>query len=179
MNGLRRFLGNAGRLGLKELASLRYEPVLLFLVIYSFSFNVYSSAEDASLDVENAALAVVDEDRSPLSRRIIEGLREPYFQEPDAIAFGDIDRAMEEGRYTFVVVIPPRFHADVLAGEQRGPGSGEEDHGDQLHGPPLPSSPSSSSASEPLERHRATIASCHPFSNNTDEAVTSAAPSAP
>ena len=50
MSGLRRFLGNAWQLGRKELASLRYEPVLLFLLIYSFTFNVYSAAEDASLD---------------------------------------------------------------------------------------------------------------------------------
>jgi ABC-2 type transport system permease protein len=118
MQGPRRFLANAWRLGRKELASLRYEPVLLFLVVYSFTFNVYSAAEDASLDVKNAALAVVDEDRSPLSRRIVTALRRPYFQEPASLSLAEIDPTMEEGRYTFVLVIPPRFHADVLAGER-------------------------------------------------------------
>ncbi len=118
MSAVTGFAANVFRLGLVEFARLRREPLLVFLVLYSFSFNVYSAAEDAALDVENAALAVVDEDRSPLSRRITTALRKPFFQEPQSIGFHAIDRAMEQGRFTFVLVIPPRFHADVLAGRQ-------------------------------------------------------------
>ena len=60
MRSVGRLLGNVGRLGVKELWSLRRDPVLLFLVVYAFGFAVYSAAEDAAIDVENAAIAVVD-----------------------------------------------------------------------------------------------------------------------
>lgn len=33
-------LANVYRLGLKELFSLRYDPVLVFLIIYSFTFAI-------------------------------------------------------------------------------------------------------------------------------------------
>lgn len=115
MTGARRFFGNVGRLGVKELWSLRYDPVLLFLVIYAFGFAVYSAAEDAAIDVKNAAVAVVDEDRSTLSRRVRDGLREPYFRNHTLVDWGEIDPAMEAGRYTFALVIPRNFQADVLA----------------------------------------------------------------
>jgi ABC-2 type transport system permease protein len=116
MTGMRRFLGNVGRLGVKELWSLRHDPVLLFLVVYAFGFAVYSAAEDAAIDVENAAVAVVDEDGSPLSRRLRDALREPHFREPELVDWSDVDPGMEAGRYTFALVIPARFEADVLAG---------------------------------------------------------------
>ena len=34
------------------------------------------------------------------------------------IAFGEIDPGMDFGDYTFVLVVPPRFEADVLGGRQ-------------------------------------------------------------
>jgi ABC-2 type transport system permease protein len=59
---------------------------------------------------------VVDEDRSPLSQRIEDGLLRPYFLPPAHIAAADIDAAMDADRYTFVIDVPPRFQSDVLAG---------------------------------------------------------------
>lgn len=113
-----RFPANVYRLGVKELWSLRYDPVLLFLIAYAFTFSPYSAAEDAAIDVRNAAVAVVDEDRSPLSRRIRDALLPPYFQEPELVGFGELDAAMEAGRYTFVLVIPAELERDALAGER-------------------------------------------------------------
>jgi len=59
---------------------------------------------------------VVDEDRSQLSRRLIDGLLEPYFQRPVEIGIEEIDPGMDAGRHTFVLDIPPDFQADVLDG---------------------------------------------------------------
>lgn len=118
MRRLGAFLGNVGRLGVKELWSLRYDPVLLFLLIYTFTFSVYSAAEDAAIDVNNAAVAVVDEDHSALSRRIAEALSPPWFREPQPVAWSDVDPAMEAGRFTFALMIPHDFEADVLAGDR-------------------------------------------------------------
>jgi ABC-2 type transport system permease protein len=105
-------------LGLKEIASLRYDPVLVLLIVYAFTVSIIAPARGVKLELENASVAVVDEDRSMLSRRIIESLRAPYFQEPAAIGLDEIDRAMDAGQYTFVLDIPPRLQADLLEGLQ-------------------------------------------------------------
>ncbi len=115
---IRRSLAHVFLLGMKELRSLRADPVLLPLIVYAFSIAVYSAAEDASIDLRNASVAVVDEDGSALSRRLASALRPPWFQPPELIAFHEVDPALEEGRYTFALDIPPDFERDVLAGER-------------------------------------------------------------
>ena len=113
-----RRLENIFRLGVKELFSLRHDTVLLALIVWAFSLSVYTAATGMSHDLRNASIAIVDEDRSPLSGRIRDAFLRPYFNEPELIAFRDIDAGMDSGRYTFVVVIPPRFEADILAGRR-------------------------------------------------------------
>jgi len=107
---------NVYRLGLKELKSLRYDPVMVFLIIYSFTFSILAPAKGVKLELENASVAIIDEDQSQLSRRLSDGLREPDFQPPVAIGIEELDAAMDAGRYTFVVDIPPRFQADLAKG---------------------------------------------------------------
>lgn len=111
-----RRLANIYWLGLKELRSVGHDIVLLAFVVYSFTFAIYSQATGISHELRNASIAIVDQDRSDLSGRIAQSFLKPYFKPPEEIAFTAIDRAMDEGRYTFVVVIPPKFEADVLAG---------------------------------------------------------------
>ena len=111
-------LENIFRLGIKELFSLRRDAVLMGLIVWSFSLSIYSAATGVSHDLNNAAIAIVDEDRSQLSMRIRDAFLPPYFNEPVLIDFNEIDAAMEAGRYTFAVVFPPNFEADVLAGRR-------------------------------------------------------------
>ncbi len=111
-------LANIYRLGVKELLSLRADLVMVLLIAYVFTVAIYSVATGASTEVANAAVALVDEDHSPLSRRIQDALLEPYFQPPARLAVGEIDAAMDAGRHTFVIDIPPNFQADLRAGRQ-------------------------------------------------------------
>jgi ABC-2 type transport system permease protein len=108
-------LANVFRLGVKELHGLRADPVLVFFIIYSFTFAVYTVATGAKFEVEHAAVAIVDEDRSELSRQIRAAIQEPYFKAPEEIAASDIDSAMDRGRFVFVIEIPPKFESDLLA----------------------------------------------------------------
>jgi ABC-2 type transport system permease protein len=85
---------------------------------YVFSFAIYAVATGASTEVANAAVALVDEDRSPLSRQIQDALLQPYFQPPVRLTVAELDAAMDAGRYTFVMDIPPHFQADMTAGRQ-------------------------------------------------------------
>jgi ABC-2 type transport system permease protein len=111
-------LSNVFHLGIKELFSLRRDTVLMALVLWAFTFSIYTAATGLSHDLNNASLAIVDEDRSQLSRRIHDAFLPPYFAEPETITFSGIDPGMDLGSYTFVVVIPQRFQADVLAGRR-------------------------------------------------------------
>ncbi|MGF1475266.1 MAG: ABC transporter permease [Geminicoccaceae bacterium] len=102
-------------LGLKEMVSLRRDRVMMFLLIYSFSFGLIMEATGTSTSVNNASIAFVDEDRSALSRRFAAAFFAPEFQTVDYIEALQIDRAMDAGQYLFVVSVPPEFEADIRA----------------------------------------------------------------
>lgn len=104
------------RLGVKELFSLRRDPVLMFLIVWTFTFAIYEVARGVDTEVRNASIAIVDEDGSELSRRIRESFLAPYFQPAGQLSHHGIDQAMDTGRYSFVVDIPAHFQADVEAG---------------------------------------------------------------
>ena len=113
---MRQRLDNIFRLGVKELYSLGRDPVLVILILYTFTFAVYTVATGVKTEVRNASIAFVDEDGSELSRRIRDAFIKPYFKPPSVLTLGEIDPVMDSGRHTFVVDIPPSFQADVLAG---------------------------------------------------------------
>lgn len=111
-------LSNIFWLGLKELRSFSRDFVLLGLVIYAFSIAIISQAQSNSQEVHNGSVAVVDEDRSELSRRIVRGFLPPYFKPAREIAEQDIVPLMNNGTYTFVVDIPPHFQRDAVGGRR-------------------------------------------------------------
>lgn len=111
-----RHLRHIAHLGVKELLSLARDPVLLFLIAYAFTFSVYTPSKSAVMDVINASVAVVDEDHSEASRRIRDAFLPPLFLPAAEIPFGEINRVLNEGRYTFVIDIPQKFQHDLSKG---------------------------------------------------------------
>jgi ABC-2 type transport system permease protein len=108
-------VANVFRLGIKELYSLRADPILLIMIIYAFTFAVHAQATGAKTEVENVAVAIVDEDDSELSRRIAGAILEPQFKPAVHLTPARIDPEMNSGRYVFILEIPPKFEHDVLA----------------------------------------------------------------
>lgn len=104
------------RLGIKELWSLARDPVMLVLIVYTFTFGVYMAATAQPDTLSRAALAIVDEDQSPLSLRIREAFAPPQFMPPEPITLDQADARLDRGRATFVLVIPAGFQRRVLAG---------------------------------------------------------------
>ena len=100
-------------LGIKEILSLARDPVLLFLIAYCFTFSVYTPAKSAVMDVINASVALVDEDDSPLTRRIREALLPPLFRPAQLLDFSQINRAMNSGQFTFIIDLPRKFQSDI------------------------------------------------------------------
>ena len=111
-----RHLINIYRLGIKELWSLWRDPTMLVLIIFSFTFSVYTAGTSMPDSLNKAAIAIVDEDDSPLSQRIISAFYPPYFMPPQMISLQEMDAGMDAGLFTFVLNIPPDFQRDVLAG---------------------------------------------------------------
>src|SRR5208283_3950085 len=85
-------------------------------VVYAFTGAIYAQATGTSSEVRNASIAFVDEDGSALSKELMNAFYPPRFQRPDIISVSEVETAMDEGRYMFVVVIPPRFELDQRAG---------------------------------------------------------------
>ncbi len=108
-----RALANIFWLGTKELRSVLSDTIMLVFIVYSFTLSIYTQAKSAGESVNNASIAIVDEDQSELSRKLRNALYPPYFKEPELISAAEADVAMNEGRFMFVVSIPPNFEADV------------------------------------------------------------------
>ena len=101
-------------LGTKELRSFSRDFVIVAFLIWSFSFDVLNRAQGHLQEVYNASVAVIDEDQSELSRRIISAFLPPQFKSPVPITERDVDHSMNIGAFTFVIDIPPYFERDVL-----------------------------------------------------------------
>lgn len=113
---MRRRLENIHRLGVKELWSLWRDPMMLALIVFAFTVSVYTAAAGMPETLHGAPLAIVDEDRSQLSNRIVSAFYPPEFSKPAMISNAQVDPGMDAGIYTFVLVIPPGLQRDVLAG---------------------------------------------------------------
>lgn len=117
MTGPRTF-DNIFWLGLKEFRSIFSDKIMLGLIVYSFTFAIYAQATGMGDSVRNASVAIVDEDRSALSRELALSFYPPYFKRADLIAVDQIDQVMDRSQYMFVISIPPDFEADLRNGEQ-------------------------------------------------------------
>lgn len=112
------FSSNIFQLGLKELRGLARDPMLLLLIVYAFSLQIYTGSSAMPETLNNAAVAIVDEDQSPLSSRISTAFMPPYFVPPKQISIAEMDSRMDAGLDTFALNIPPDFQRDVLANQQ-------------------------------------------------------------
>ena len=77
---------------------------------------IYVTANAYPDSLSKAAVAIVDEDNSQLTKRITDALMPPYFMPPVNITLDEIDAGMDSGLFTFVLVFPVNFEKDVLSG---------------------------------------------------------------
>ncbi|GGQ18765.1 ABC transporter permease [Shewanella litoralis] len=103
-------------LGTKELRSVMGDVTMIILIVFLFSAQIYSRSTAISESVNNASIAIVDEDHSTLSRNIANAFYPPYFKFAEQISTSEVDQVMDQDRFMFVVSIPPRFEADVRDG---------------------------------------------------------------
>ena len=88
---------NIWYLGIKELQSLRRDPVMIFLIVFVFTVSVYSKATTIPEALHKAPIGIVDEDDSQLSSRIVRAFHRPYFLKPVLINRAEMDSGMDAG----------------------------------------------------------------------------------
>ncbi|SOB93730.1 ABC transporter permease [Rhodobacter maris] len=111
-----RSLRNIGNLTLKELRAIRGDAVMLVLIAYVFTAAVWLVSQAGSTEVRDLTVAVVDDDRSQLSARLIDAIRPPLFRAPDLLTPEAAQRAQIAGKEVLVVSIPPDLEKDLRAG---------------------------------------------------------------
>ena len=87
---IRQSFRNTFQLGLKELLGLWRDPLMLVLILYSFSISIYVGAKAQPDSLTNATIAIVDEDHSQLSERITDAFLPPMFLPPEQISQAEV-----------------------------------------------------------------------------------------
>lgn len=103
----------------KELVQLMRDPLLLLFVVYAFSADIYNAASGVTLQLNNAALAVLDMDRGSAARELAGRFMAPEFRQSGAVAHAVAgQRLLDEGKVMAVLDVPPGFGAALSRGEQ-------------------------------------------------------------
>lgn len=103
-------------LGFKELHSLLRDPILMVLIGFALTVNIYTAATAMPETLHKAPIAIIDEDQSALSGRLRDAFYPPFFLPPVAITPAEMDARMDAGLDTFALHIPSGFERDTLAG---------------------------------------------------------------
>lgn len=104
-------------MSLKELLQLWRDPVLLFLIVYAFSADIYNAGSGVTLQLNHAAMAFQDHDRSADSRELLGRFQPPHFNNLGAVSSEREGlRLLDESAALFVLDIPPQFGQTLARG---------------------------------------------------------------
>jgi ABC-2 type transport system permease protein len=108
-------IGRIRTLVWKEFLELRRTPQLLRLVLVAPVLQLAMLGYAATTDVRHVPIVVVDGDRSPASRHLLERFAaSPYFEiVGERMSPGAIDDDLARGRAWLAVLVPPRFGDDL------------------------------------------------------------------
>ncbi len=111
---LGRLLGYAHR----ELLELLRDPVRLVFSLLGSVLLMFLMGYGISMDVEDLRFAVLDRDRTPISRDYIENIAgSRYFKlQPEIFSSQELDVRMSSGSVSVALEIPPDFGKDMLRG---------------------------------------------------------------
>ncbi|HEY75790.1 MAG TPA: ABC transporter permease [Thermoflexia bacterium] len=102
----------------KEFRHILRDPRTFFLVAMSPAFLLFLLSHIFAFDVEQVDLALLDMDRTPLSRRYVAALTADgdLRIRAQVASLDEMDRLLAAGEVDAGLVIPPGFEADVQAG---------------------------------------------------------------
>ena len=107
-----RWLRQLSALTAKELRQVWRDRALFIYIVYIFTGQILIAGGEVMSELHNAQLLVRDGDRSAAARELVYRFRSPYFDNIGEVgAPGEALHALDAGRATVVLEIPPRFGA--------------------------------------------------------------------
>lgn len=101
----------------KELKQLIRDPVLLLIIAYFFTADVYMAGSGINLNLHNASVMVIDRDHSAASRELMYRFRPPYFDLKGEInGKNEAEYLLNRGQILAVLDIPENFQSHLLQG---------------------------------------------------------------
>lgn len=117
--GWRVWFGRLRVMTIKEMLQLLRDPVLLFVILYGFTVDIYNAGSGVTLQLTNASVAVQDLDRSAASRELISRFLQPQFNVNRSFTSdAEGQRLLDSGDALMVMSIPAGFEKDLSAGRQ-------------------------------------------------------------
>ncbi len=102
---------------IKELKQLLRDPVLLLIIGYFFTADVYIAGSGINLNLRHASLMVIDRDHSAASRELIYRFRQPYFDlQGEIFAKNSAEDLLNKGQILAVLDIPENFQSLLMQG---------------------------------------------------------------
>lgn len=102
----------------KEFLHFWRDPILMVVVLWAFTMDVYLTATGFSLDIQAFPLAIYDMDQTKASETLLNELRPPKFRVVEMIhSEGRIDELLLSGKALMVVVVPKGFSESLARGE--------------------------------------------------------------
>ncbi len=103
---------------LKELKQLYRDPVLLAILVYFFTADVYLAGSGMSMTLHNGPIVTLDHDHSAASRDLIYRFRPPYFDlQGEITTKKSAEALLNHDQVLAVLDIPPHFQHDLLLGK--------------------------------------------------------------
>lgn len=101
----------------KEFLQFSRDWMLLGLIAFIYTGDVIMCTMALSFEVRNLKLAVLDQDRSQLSAKLVERFTSTeYFGPPRAVAdLREVDALLDQGKIDLALVIAPEFSANVTS----------------------------------------------------------------
>ena len=103
----------------KEFLQFWRDPVLMVVVLWVFTVDVFVCARNFSLDIMGFPIAVCDMDCSQASSTLLSHLQSPRFRIVESIAnYSQIDRLLLSSKALVVIVVDADFSRDLARGQQ-------------------------------------------------------------
>ncbi|GAB6034360.1 ABC transporter permease [Galenea microaerophila] len=104
---------------LKELKQLSRDPLLLIIIAYFFTAEIYLAGKGAKITLNNAALMISDHDHSEISRELIYAFQPPYVIYKGALEDDhQTETVLNNSRALAILDIPNQFQQNLLQGKQ-------------------------------------------------------------
>ena len=102
----------------KEAREILRDPITLAVALLMPLIMLFLFGYAISLDVNEVALGVFDQDRSPASRQLVDQFvqSDQFRMAGDFIAASEVEDSLQQGRVKLVLVIPPAFEEHLARG---------------------------------------------------------------